>query len=529
MPITRAVNPRFHEALQKPSVGARLRVARITEGLRGFWPMLEGAGSLISDYTSGSAPAALSNKVAWSPSAFGGAVNLAVSGSTIDAGGAAPLKITGSVSMSCWVYTNQAPAAGVFPRIISKLQSSTFNGYEMVYAATDVGGGVTPGAVYFQCANAGSLNSMTDTAVLPLGRWVHYVVTFNSTTGVAAIYRDGVLRNSNFIGGGANAASTQTLTIGSHLGFGDTHRFQGSIDLPAVWARDLSAAEAALLYSNPFVLFEPQSGVLRGYVESGNTDPGPPRRASRGVTVSVGTLGVRGRVKRSPVPQPPPAAEQTAAPRHLVRLWRDTAACVFGQKVWRTGPVLPGDQTPIMPPARRKSPPDRMPVHLGNRIRRGTPKPDFVADPPAVMKRRTVRSFDFQPPPGRVRRGRPILNEIGPSTPIAGSRRIHARIIPMPGRVRRGRVPTPDPEPQVLPPTLRRLRSAPPPPPIRSRFRKVLLSALPSPPLPPPCPYRPHRDDQAEQYLGRQPDAADSFPRRSDEGDSTPSRVDECQ
>jgi hypothetical protein len=198
----------------------------------------------------------------------------------------------------------------------------------------------------------------------------------------------------------------------------------------------------------------------------------------------------------------------------------------------RTRPPLPDDLTPIFPPKRRGVRGDPLPPDHGSRATRTTPKNLTLPDPPAAPKRRLSSVWPFVPPGGSHRRGRPILSDIGPSTPVEKPRRARAALLPFPGSARRRRLPVPDPEPQVLPP--RRVRAASPAMGVlwvgaRPRPRRLFLSAAASPAPLEACPYRPHAQDEAEPQARTRIDEADAnAPGRPDEGDSFPSRIDEC-
>lgn len=200
--------------------------------------------------------------------------------------------------------------------------------------------------------------------------------------------------------------------------------------------------------------------------------------------------------------------------------------------VERFGAPNPPDQTPIMPPARRCERGDFFPpIGLEGVTRRTPPAPDFVATPPRLAVRRDCRLLPGPPPTSsEVRRSRPILSDIGPNLPVHRSRKSVGQVIPFSGKVRRSRLPSPGPEPVVLPPRRVAVRGhlgvhhlwIPPEP------RALLLVGPTSPDLLAPCPYRPHAQDEAEAQGRAAGEDADSRRPRSDEADSFPVRIDEC-
>lgn len=106
------------------------------------------------------------------------------------------------------------------------------------------------GVAYF-CRPVNTLSSLTFTGSAPVndGLWHNYVFIRNSTNFVL-VYRDGALAATS------TAAESGTSTWG---GFGcgpDTaQQWTGSLDDLKIYARDLSAAEVARLYAEPFSMY----------------------------------------------------------------------------------------------------------------------------------------------------------------------------------------------------------------------------------------------------------------------------------
>lgn len=200
----------------------------------------------------------------------------------------------------------------------------------------------------------------------------------------------------------------------------------------------------------------------------------------------------------------------------------------------RFGPQIPPDQTPIMPPARRCELGDLLPPQgLEGRTRFAPPAPDFVAQPPGIIARMVSRLLPSPPPDhSRIKRSRPILNDIGDDLPIIPSRQSIGQGQTFPSRIKRSLVPQPDPEPEVLPP--RRLLCQTPHLDVvllwmPFKERRLLLSAAASPFIPAACPYRPSVPDEPQTGMASRVDEQDSQGQdRPDDADYFPTRVDEC-
>lgn len=393
MPV-HAINPRYAPPAQKPGVGARLdRETPLAIGLVGFWPMLEGAGQLVSDYSGYGSTGTLNSAAVWAPSFSGRAINFGAStAATLDCGRKGPLNLTGSVSLSCWVYsTGPVPGVDNYPRLLGNLQLSNFNGYELVYAASNSGSGVLPNGIYIQIANGGSLAAQSDVGTLPLGRWVHFVGTYNAATGVLNLYRDGLLRGSQNAGANFIGSSADNFCVGNLPASG--FNFPGQVDLATVWSREITAAEVMTLYRNPYILLRANPDPSRTYFFV----PDPNRLLPRTrLAIPVAPPPFVGRVRHAaPVSAPlpllkPPRRKRSARPAHAPPIFT-------GRSLRPTLPPPPYVPPVVRPPtlmrrfARGIGPPP--PQWFERRI---TPKPGGGSTPPIVCPYRSQRPEEGQ-------------------------------------------------------------------------------------------------------------------------------------
>lgn len=89
-----------------------------------------------------------------------------------------------------------------------------------------------------KAGQAGNFTNVVDPTALPLNTWVYVAVTYDASTGVMTLYRDGILVNS---ASSVPAYTSESTFIGSHQG--STSFFKGNIDEVRIWSVALSQAE----------------------------------------------------------------------------------------------------------------------------------------------------------------------------------------------------------------------------------------------------------------------------------------------
>ena len=184
--------------------------------------------------------ATLNGGAAYAPGKVGQAFSLNGTTAFVSAPGTAVNDPTGAgsgASMEAWFYLNQLPsAAGHQMFIISKSGTSGTDSFELRIDPDDRikfifrGGGVDAGII------------------VQTGIWYHVVGTFNSPTNSVSIYINGVLAVGGSAIGGARTVSGVPLDIGHSTALGGNRFFNGLIDEPAVYSRELTANEIRDLY-----------------------------------------------------------------------------------------------------------------------------------------------------------------------------------------------------------------------------------------------------------------------------------------
>ncbi len=188
--------------------------------LTAAYGMNEGTGSVIND-ASGNALTGTLQGAAWTVAGkFGGALSFNGT-SFVDLGNPTALKLTGSMSLSAWVFATANPSDD--GQIVAK--SSTSDGWQLK---------TTPdtGARTFGFAVSSSASSITQRygkTVLALNTWYYVTGVYNASAQTLDIYVNGVLDNGTLLGNvpAAQHDAASNAMIGQRTG---GYNFIGTID-----------------------------------------------------------------------------------------------------------------------------------------------------------------------------------------------------------------------------------------------------------------------------------------------------------
>ncbi|RYG03436.1 MAG: LamG domain-containing protein [Chitinophagaceae bacterium] len=126
-----------------------------------------------------------------------------------------------------------------------------------------------------KAGNNAVYNNVTDPAPFPLNQWVHAAVTYDYSTGVMTLYRNGVQVSQTTIAN--RTVPSNNSFIGSHSG--TSSYFVGRIDEVRVWTTVRTAAEInATMYRNPAL----NTPGLRAYYNMNETSGNALNSASSG-------------------------------------------------------------------------------------------------------------------------------------------------------------------------------------------------------------------------------------------------------
>jgi hypothetical protein len=251
---------------QKPIVGTPVDWSNsLSKDLIGCWLFNECGSYLVMDVARKNNGQVLESVALTARSQFGGGSLWSDTVAYVDAGNKPIYNITGSFTLSTWVYAGRHNAGGVYTRIITHLTGFPYNGYELVMAAGDAGGALVPNAAYLQLGNNGTITVGSDTTALPIMQWTHLACSYNQPTGNIKFYNNGRLKSTSSVGTSAIGANSIAFQIGrakaANLGQG----FYGNIDVPCIWNRVLKDEEVCHLYNNPFAFIR-QEGFKQGSI-----------------------------------------------------------------------------------------------------------------------------------------------------------------------------------------------------------------------------------------------------------------------
>ena len=175
-----------------------------------------------------------------------------------------------ALTMECWIDPANA-ASPTDQVLLSKTQSS--DGYQLFLRSGNV------------CLALNGLVVCRSVGVVPSGGWTHIAATFDSATGIAAVYLNGALDTSTTGNKHGITTSTDSLFIG-RAGYSIAALFAGSLDDIRVWDHALTSAEiqryfrsiikthtgvyAGLLLSMPMQLEYGYGGTIADYSGNGN-------------------------------------------------------------------------------------------------------------------------------------------------------------------------------------------------------------------------------------------------------------------
>jgi hypothetical protein len=228
-------------SLRKPGPTARIDGRHpLARGLVRCLPLNEAGGPTLHDLAAGRS-LTLTSPAVWRPGPFGGPA-LAFDGVNYASGPSTGLP-TGSAprSVSLWVKSVQTVTSGLF--CYGSL--STDQLFDLLFGinATNGNAGVSLGFTQYG-SSFGVAYNCND------GLWRHVVLAYDGYN--TNLYVDGVIANSTPYSLATSTGST--LYLGTD---GANPVFTGSIDVPLVWNRCLSAAEVWLLYQQPFAWLLP--------------------------------------------------------------------------------------------------------------------------------------------------------------------------------------------------------------------------------------------------------------------------------
>jgi uncharacterized repeat protein (TIGR01451 family) len=199
----------------------------------------EGAGTTTAD-ASGNNPGTLVNGPTWTTAGrIGKALSFDGSNDYVDIGNGAQLQITGSMSISAWIFPTAHPNDDA--TIVSRRDSKRI-GFQL---DTSVDTGAR--TVSLKLSNGARYGATT----LQTNRWYHVAGVYDAAARTVHVYLNGVLDDSTnraVTPSGSQANSVVNVYIGRRPS-GNGYEFQGTIDEVTIYDRALSQSEITALFN----------------------------------------------------------------------------------------------------------------------------------------------------------------------------------------------------------------------------------------------------------------------------------------
>ena len=205
-----------------------------TNGLVGWWPF---NGNANDESGNGNNGTLVGNTILTSDR-FGN-LNSAFSfdgnGDYIDCGNATSVNITGSLSISAWIYANDlSTERGI---ITKSPLPPTDDAYQLVVGA------------YVQ-SDLNFLNSDFG-YIVPLFNWVNVISVFDSVSNTVSLYTNGILDTTVNVSFSSIGTSSDNLCLGTHRPtFTTNWSWSGTLDDIGIWNRALTDCEIKDLFNS---------------------------------------------------------------------------------------------------------------------------------------------------------------------------------------------------------------------------------------------------------------------------------------
>jgi RHS repeat-associated protein len=208
-------------------------------GRVGAYAFSEGTGATTADSSGLGNNGTLVNGPVWTTAGkFGNALSFNGGTQSVDIGNAPSLQISGSMTLSAWIYSTAFPSNDA--AIVSSTQAATA-GFQLDTTADN-----GPRTIGFKLTDAsGARMSRYGATVIPLNQFVHVAGVYDATAQTMTVYFNGALDNGVTVGTVASSQQISTLhvLIGQRPDVVGGYPFIGTIDEVRIYNRALSQAE----------------------------------------------------------------------------------------------------------------------------------------------------------------------------------------------------------------------------------------------------------------------------------------------
>lgn len=207
-------------------------------GLAGYWSFDDGNGTLAGD-SSGNRNTGTTTATTWITGKRGKALSFNGSSSIVDVASSTVFNMGSTVSLSSWFYINSwTNWAGIVGK-----SNATEGVYVMHLSPTG-----NKLRFSYNSVSPWTVNVVDSTSVIPVGTWVHAVITYDGTN--VRFYINGKLDSTTNIGAiSFDACPACKVSMGQDPP-GSNEFFNGKIDDVRIYSRALSATEIASMFSS---------------------------------------------------------------------------------------------------------------------------------------------------------------------------------------------------------------------------------------------------------------------------------------
>jgi len=235
-----------------------------TTGLVGYWKFDDGSGTSAADSSGNGNTGTLQNAPTWTSSGMiNGALTLNGTSQYVSVASTAALN-PGSITVSAWFKLSATPSGRT--AVVEKWYDFTHWGYGLE-AQPSTGG---PNISFTFRNSSDSSDQQLPSGVVPtVGVWYHAAATYDSSTGIARIYVNGVLQQS-LTDATANPLQQSSYPLG--IGVAEDsgswqYYFPGVIDDVRVYNVALTASQVLALYNGACyegdMMYNSGSGVMQ--------------------------------------------------------------------------------------------------------------------------------------------------------------------------------------------------------------------------------------------------------------------------
>lgn len=226
-----------------------------TSGLVGWWKLDDGSGSTAADSSGNGNTGTLTNGPTWTTGKINGALSFDINHqglqASVDAGDPASLQITGSLTMTAWIYMTYVNPNDGDDDIIDKHDWTTpASGYQLK-GSQDCTGANNGDNLLLAIVNSGTYVERCSNTVLQTNKWYFVVGIYDASAQTMDVYINGSLDDGTLLNGPVPSSfsnTTANFAIGGSIITGAY--FHGKIDDPRIYNRALSAAEVKDLYDS---------------------------------------------------------------------------------------------------------------------------------------------------------------------------------------------------------------------------------------------------------------------------------------